>query len=190
MAVEFKLEWNKALAAITFLAAHDVPALSKGKLCKLVFLADKYHLVRFGRTVTGDCYYAIPNGPVPSAILTRLDALEEHRDDQLGPLLQLDTTYAYPRISAKQPVGMENLSDSDILALQRTLELFGGLTFDELRDLTHGMPAYDKAWENRGNCKRSLMAFEDFFEDDDEAVGGVFDEMVETDVLNKVFAAR
>src|SRR3984885_16355838 len=186
MAVEFKLDWNKALAAITFLASQGVPALSKGKLCKLVFLTDKYHLVRFGRPVTGDCYYAIPNGPVPSAILRRLDALEEKRDDQLGPLLQLDTTYAYPRISTKKPVGLENLSESDIIALRRTLDLFGKMTFDELRDLTHGMPAYDRAWEKRGNANRSLMAFEDFFEDDDEAVGGVFDEMMETDVLNKV----
>ena len=191
MAVKFELDWNKALAAITYIASRDVPELSKGKMCKLVFLTDKYHLVRFGRPVTGDCYYAIPNGPIPSAILKRLDALEEReKDNGLTGVLELDRAYQYPRISAEHPVEMDNLSESDVSALERTLRLFGKMGFAELSAITHAMPAYSKAWERRGGAKSFPMVFEDFFEEDDEAVVGVLEEVIENDLLIKVFAAK
>lgn len=36
------------------------------KAYKLLWLADRYHLRQHGRTITGDSYYAIPFGIVPS----------------------------------------------------------------------------------------------------------------------------
>ena len=187
MAVEFKLDWDKALATITYLASRNLPDLGKGKLCKLVLLADKYHLVRFGRPITGDLYYAIENGPIPSAILERLDALEDGRDAQLGALLALDRKYCYPRLSARDVAGSENLSESDKQALDHTIDQFGKMTWLELRAITHEMPAYKKAWELRGHANRALIAYEDLFEEDDDAIAGVLEEMLETDIVNKVF---
>ena len=32
-------------------------------LIKLMYLADKYHLMNYGRTITGDEYFAFPKGP-------------------------------------------------------------------------------------------------------------------------------
>ena len=34
---------------------------------KLLFLADKYHLIRYGRTITNDEYWAMSYGPVGTA---------------------------------------------------------------------------------------------------------------------------
>src|SRR5271165_49756 len=111
MSVQFKMDWEKALAAITHLASKNLPELSKGKFCKLLFLTDKYHLVRFGRPITGDFYWAVDHGPIPSAIKDRFDRLERGADEELAALLNVDRNSKYPIYSAKHVVGAENLSD-------------------------------------------------------------------------------
>ena len=40
----------------------------KIKLVKLIYLADKYHLIRYGRTITNDDYYAMEHGPVGTTV--------------------------------------------------------------------------------------------------------------------------
>src|SRR5207237_2158416 len=72
----FQFKEDKAISAIVFVAAHGISDLTKGKLAKLLFLADKQHLVRHGRPITGDWYAALPHGPIPSNIDNLLDALE------------------------------------------------------------------------------------------------------------------
>jgi hypothetical protein len=36
------------------------------KAYKLLWLADRYHLRQYGRTITGDTYFALPLGLIPS----------------------------------------------------------------------------------------------------------------------------
>jgi uncharacterized phage-associated protein len=190
MAVEFKLDWDKAVAAVTYLASRNVPELTKGKLCKLVFLADKYHLVRYGRLITGDSYFAVENGPIPSVTLDKLNDVEQERGERLATLIALDRKFSYPRLSAKETYGIENLSDSDVMALNYVIEKFGKMNWLELRALTHELPAYKKAWEHRGDAKRVPMVFEDFFEEDEDAIAGTFEEMLESDALGKLLAVK
>jgi hypothetical protein len=52
------------------------------KALKLIFLADRYHLCRYGRLITNDSYVAMKHGPVPSAtrdIVESNDYLDEYR---------------------------------------------------------------------------------------------------------------
>ena len=70
--LEFKFQPLKAIAAIEVLALRNVPELSKYKIAKLIFLADKLHLVQYGRTITGDKYCAMEHGPVPSSVYALL----------------------------------------------------------------------------------------------------------------------
>jgi Protein of unknown function (DUF4065) len=56
-----------------FLASKHLPQLTKWRICKLLFLADKLHLLRYGRPITGDAYYAMKLGPVPTNVLNVLD---------------------------------------------------------------------------------------------------------------------
>ena len=51
MAVEFNIDFDKVIAATTYIASQSpkLPELTMGKMCKLIFLADKHHLVRYGR---------------------------------------------------------------------------------------------------------------------------------------------
>jgi uncharacterized phage-associated protein len=192
MAVGFMFDNEKASAAIAYLAAQRIADLSKGKICKLIFLADKHHLVRFGRPVTGDRICAMKDGPVPSNILNMLNRLLENPDDpdqsveMLSRHVSIDQRYVHPHFRAEEFNLGEFLSESDIDSLQSTVLKFGGKTFSELRAMTHDMTAYKNAWDARSNNAPD-MAFEDFFEEDDDALNGAREEMIETDKMRKAF---
>jgi hypothetical protein len=121
----------------------------------------------------------------------RLDRLEQNADEELATLLNVDRSSIYPHFYAKYVFGPENLSKSDFMALDRAIAQFGNLTFTQLRRLTHDMPAYEKAWEQRPeDAKRAPMSFEDFFEKDNDAVTGAREEMLENYIIEKLIAAR
>lgn len=195
MSVEFKLDIEKVIATSIFIASRGISDLTEGKLFKLMFLADKFHLVRYGRPITGDRYDAMEDGPVPSFTydLFKRQVLKTPFTDQgrrLVAALEIDRDYELPRLKARQSYDAEQLSSSDISALEKIVNQFGQKTFYELSDITHAMAAYDKAWKSRGifGKKAVLMKFEDFFIDDSEAIAAAREEMVDNYHLHKSFA--
>jgi uncharacterized phage-associated protein len=193
MPLEFQLDIDKVLATAVFIARQDVPELTVGKMMKLIFLADKYHLVRYGRPITGDRYEAMNDGPVPSFAydlfkqILRKPFTKEGR--ALADALTIDNAYQLPRFSSKAAFDPEQLSESDIVALQQTLRQFADRSFEELSSITHTMAAYDRAWKSRKLFRKSSpMKFEDFFDDDAGAVAGAKEEMIENHHLQKTFA--
>jgi uncharacterized phage-associated protein len=192
MGVSFIFDQEKAAAAIAYLASRNLPDLSKGKICKLLFLADKHHLVRFGRPITGDRICAMKDGPVPSATLNMLNEVLTSPDEAF-PLLAgaviVNRTFSNPHFEAPEFKLGEYLSESDFEALNSIVRAYGGKTFSELRRITHDMPAYSNAWNDDRPHDSPKMAFEDFFEEDDEAIQGALEEMTENAGLRKAFAA-
>lgn len=191
-AIEFQFNLEKTREAVTYLAMGSTGGFDIYKACKLLFLADKYHLVRYGRTITGDAYFALPHGPAPTRTLGLLNMLIEDPTSApaLSCALNVDRSYQHPRFLAAQPPDLETLSKSDLEALDETLKRFGSKTFSELKALTHEMVAYQKAWERRGRKKSVPMNFEDFFEEDSDAMAGVLEEAIEDSNLRKAFPAR
>ena len=58
---------KKIIQALTYLACKENgKVMDNMKAYKLLWLADRYHLRQTGRTITGDAYYAMPYGIVPS----------------------------------------------------------------------------------------------------------------------------
>jgi uncharacterized phage-associated protein len=199
--VAFDFDFNKALAAILYLASDtQVTALDKYKAAKLLFLADKYHLVRFGHPILGDFYKAFDNGPAPQTSIDLLqgviDAAKEQRPARgshvarLAEALRVDTEWENARFSAAEKPNMRALSRSEVEALNRVIREHGRKTFKELYDLTHGMAAYFKPWNRRGRRKSMLMRYEDFFEGDSDVSAGAFEEMLENSEIRKAVAAR
>jgi uncharacterized phage-associated protein len=193
--IEFSFDFEKAKEAIVYLATKVPKGMSKYIACKLLFLADKYHLVRYGRPITGDLYCALPHGPVPTTILNLLSGVvgEAEANEQVSALrsvLTVNHIYSNPRISARKPLKQECLSKSDIEALDETIRRHGGKSFDELKALTHEMAAYQNAWAKSGKVQSVPMAFEDFFEEDSDALVGVLEEAIENSELRKAFPVR
>jgi uncharacterized phage-associated protein len=200
--VQFEFNADKAVAVIAYLASRppeDLTVLDKYKVGKLLFLADKYHLVRYGRPILGDEYRALEWGPVPQRALDMLHALldksKHPRDPQhvsrLLKTLKIDRTLENPRFRAKAPGDLSCLSRSEIMALDRIVSIHGRKSFPELLNLTHAMPAYRKPWSARtAGAKMAPMRYEDFFEEDADAIKGAFEEMIEDDALRKSFPPR
>ena len=189
MAVQFQFDFNSTLAAITFLASKSIPDLTKYKLCKLLFLADKYHLVKYGRIITGDRYCAIPHGPIPSRTLNLLNAvisgnLKDQESETLSNAVELDRHFQNPQFRSHRVIQEDQLSQSDVLALERVISEYGQMGFGELKAITHEMFAYKQAWSDRPAGSNGVdMAFEAFFEEDSDAVVGAIDIMVDDDFL-------
>jgi hypothetical protein len=180
--VHFRFNQHKAVAAVAYLVSKKIDALDKYKLAKLLFLADKHHLVRFGRPITGDEYYALPHGPIPSAILTWFDCEEASMRTPLSEAVTLNRRFSHPRYAPKDdtPFTLAELSKSDKTALDDVVLRHGRKTFDELRAMTHDMPAYRKVWDLRGDGEqRARMNFEEFFEQDSDAIDGMLELMIE-----------
>lgn len=190
----FTFDFEKAKEAIVYLASKTPGGMTKYTACKLLFLSDKYHLVRYGRTITGDLYCALPHGPVPTTILDILSLVvaEDEADERVSALrsvLAINRLYRHPHISARHPLRREHLSKSDIEALEETVKRHGGKSFEELKSLTHETLAWQNAWAKRGNANSVPMAFEDFFEEDSDALVGVLDEAIEDSRLRMAFPA-
>jgi uncharacterized phage-associated protein len=205
MDVHFPFDFDKALEALVYLASRKIEAFDKYKASKLLFLADKYHLVKYSRPITGDQYFAMYHGPAPTKMLNLMNwAIDEkNHDPQVQALLKaltIDRSALYPRFSGKgTDREYECLSKSDKGALDEIVKRFGSKTFAELKALTHEMVAYEKAWSKRkrgwGGKKKGLqgsvpMAFEDFFEEDSDAVSGAREEMMEDFKLRRAFSAK
>jgi uncharacterized phage-associated protein len=171
---------EKALEVLLYLAA-KVPKFDQYKACKMFFLSDKRHLVRYGRTITGDEYDALEHGPIPSMTRERIKTLLENAaaDKDLGEVFKLDVRFKYPRLVGTRDADLEALSQTDLQVLNETIEEFGNKGFDELKALTHEMVAYKKAWKDDTSAKSFPMSFEDFFEQDEDAVKGTLEEMKE-----------
>ena len=192
MGVNFEFDFQKTKETLAFLAKLGVRDLDVYKMCKLIFLADKHHLVKYGRPITGDEYYAMPYGPAPTTVLNIIKDFvsEQPRDPrslELGEIFTLDRAFQYPRFQLKADFAPQFLSKSDLNSLEETVVRHGNKSFDELKALTHEMVAYKKAWENRGSSASERMAFEDFFEEDENAVTGALDEMLENSEIRNAF---
>jgi hypothetical protein len=188
-------DFEATKAAILYLAAKHLPDFDKYRACKLLFLADREHLLRFGRTLTGDSYDALPYGPTPSETLSLLDAVEgvaiegkEPQSERVNDLVHSIhvTDMRYPQYAPAAAPDMDALSESDVLILDQIAAEYGTKGFGELRDLTHGMAAYARVWKDNDVRKKFRMYFEDFFaESPDKA--DFLKEIAEQQFLHEVF---
>ena len=109
------------------------------KIFKILWFADLYHLKKYGRTVTGDTYIAMNNGPVPSILY----------DEMKFTPSDADAFRRYDRGSEKgfvvplKPVNSDFLSESDVEALSYSFDLYKDKSFDELTQLSH-----QQAWNS------------------------------------------
>lgn len=174
MALAFEFDFQVAKAALLYLASQRLPDFDKNRALKLLFLADREHLVRFGRPITGDDYSALPFGPAPNRLLAFLNSLEkvilEGADpdcDEVAELARcLDVTeIAHPIYTPKVEADLDFLSKTDRIVLDSVAANQGHSGFDELVKLTQGMKAYAIAWRPQSLARKFPMPFESFFAD-------------------------
>src|SRR5439155_4760124 len=132
---------DKALQAILYITQR-VSDPTFHRISKLMYLADKAHLAKYGRLIFGDTYVALKHGPVPSEIYDMLKAV---RGD--GWSAHMEEAKAAFRVEEdKQVVALKEaetnvFSESDLECLADAISRYGRLSFGALTDLSH-----DAAW--------------------------------------------
>ena len=122
------------------------------KLFTLLYLTDRQALLRWGRPLTFDAYVSLPQGPILSATLDKINAsvapegvsywhtLISESSDHSVELLQSDTP---PR---------SELSPAEEELLNQIWDEFGEKSDRELRDISHSLPE----WQDPGESRRPI----------------------------------
>ncbi|MHB8526654.1 MAG: Panacea domain-containing protein [Candidatus Acidiferrales bacterium] len=143
--ITFDFKPEKFVNAVALLATQCNSATKK-KICKLLFYADKEHLLKYGRTITGDTYYRLPHGPIPTKGLDLLRGKGSEGD------LALAAEYICVVgmvVRAKQPPNLKVFSRSDIEMLEIVCRLYGALSAEQLEQISHDDPAWKKTDKNQ-----------------------------------------
>ena len=159
------------------------------KAYKLLWLADRYHVRHHGRTVSGDTYYALPHGIVPSNAKyflenkpTKLEVPKDYKDSYIS----IAGEHSYKAI--KEP-DLSEFSKSDIEALDRVLDSYNHLSPIRLSQLSHKYPEwkyYEKVIQDKDHGSAYPVNMLHFFEPAPDAdKSGVFTESQELIELSK-----
>jgi len=147
----YQFDKNKAINSLLFISriiADKNGAAAKYTILKILYFAEKKHLVEYGRLITDDKFAALKFGSVPSNSYDLLDYSNEY-------FRQADSKNIIPLIEPNLKV----LSRSDIECLERSINENKGLGFNELKEKSH-----DKAYHIAFDNSLQWMSIEDIAE--------------------------
>ena len=160
----FHFAYKKAAQALNFFAIQNGGEIEKLHALKLVFFADRYHLRKYGRPITNDQYWAMPLGPVPSAVKDLFDL-----DSASSPERHYAERYFKPGARAHSicscvAVDFHVLSQSDKEALEFSWNTFGRRS--GIVKKTHEYPEWKRHEAAlKGGNTRVPMDYLDFLDD-------------------------
>lgn len=120
----FNFDPKKAIETILYIAQSIT---DKYLLLKILYIADKLHLSKYGRLINGDDYARLDYGIVPSNSYDLLKSTDIINDIKVGKTI----------VSPLRKPNLGLLSKSDIKCLDKSIEENKGLSFSELKKKTH-----------------------------------------------------
>lgn len=157
------------------------------KIFKVIYFADKAHLSEWGRTISGDTFVAMNDGPVPTRIY---DMFKIVRGDSLyssdNNVVNIYSKYfrvegGYFLVPLKE-ADLNYLSQSDMDSLDKSISENKDLSFGSIREKSH-----DYAWRNA--AKDTMIDFSDMMREegnDDSFVSFVNERML----IDKYFSVK
>jgi uncharacterized phage-associated protein len=144
--IKFAFSYTKLRDVLSFLASKVGP-LDSLKAAKLIYFADRMHLLKYGTPITGDYYVHREHGPIPSKSLDLIrDFLCQDGDRNYAPKEELSRLAKrfdigrvgkYPALIIKKEYAPQSLSPSEIEALTGTVTTLGKYSGWYLRTLSH-----------------------------------------------------
>jgi uncharacterized phage-associated protein len=138
-------DWRKAVSAVSYLVERTNDTLYI--IMKMMYLADKVHLNRYGRFIAGDWYVAMKKGPVPSQTYDLLTKLREGTSDNSAAVSSIRVLPDY-QIQTIDRQNYDELSDSDIECLDEIINTYKRIGKWAIRDMSH-----DEVWEKSWTAK-------------------------------------
>jgi uncharacterized phage-associated protein len=188
----FDFDATKLAQALAFLAT-SVRDLSKLKAAKLLYFADKQHLLQHGRPIIGDRYFCLDYGPVPTASLNIInDLISPVRLRIAGKELKSPMRHAVeqfvvvsresgqPRLEARKSIDeLDALTASERDVLSEVVKKYGKLTAGKLVTLTHREHSWRRSNADRAQGSSVEIPWEYFFEEAGETAEAVRQHAVE-----------
>lgn len=172
MLLNFRPKPQKIVELMLYLA-HRRPGADKYQAVKFFYLADREHLIRYGRPISFESYYAMSYGPVASTVLdllngdlrpiasTGIEALPF--EVEIGKLPNgKETTFIRKPL---REVNYDLFSKSDLKVFDEIVDQYRDASFDELFAATHKHYAWKNAWNTRKQGARAEMFYEEMIED-------------------------
>lgn len=186
-----KKDTRKIIQALDYLACQQPDnTIDNMKAYKLLWLADRYHLRQYGRTISGDEYHALPYGTVPSDAKCILEnkATKLTNDKQIvEEYLTILPNHQYR--GNKEP-DMKVFSESDIQSLDLIIKHFNSFSALELSDFSHQFPEwkyYEKALKDEKKKKAYKIDMTLFFENKEEKSGLFVDDPLLLELTKEVY---
>lgn len=182
--------YKKSVQALNLLANLSGGSINKMKAIKLIWLADRLHLRKFGRTITGDEYYALPNGPVPSAtrdVLENSNFIEDSATDYASEYITEIDKYNYRSLIEGN---YKVFSQSDVNILKTVFSTYGHLDHFALSDFSHNFPEWKKhesALSKKLSSRFPIVA-DDFFLNFDDKTGLFIDSEESLNISKSIFS--
>jgi uncharacterized phage-associated protein len=123
--------------------------MTRKKLFKLLYFADREHLFRYARPILKDRYINMDQGPVPSG---SYDLVKSNLKTWPQGVIDAFSRYIEVRgmhISVREPAGTDLLSKSDIAVLDEVIDRYGARSADYLSALSHRHRAWLESQRNR-----------------------------------------
>lgn len=136
---------EKAIASIGYLVQQTGADLYS--VMKMIYLADKVHLGRYGRTITGDMYTAMSKGPVPERAYNLCKYVRGDRE-RFDPMPSARDYFNLVDHNFDILVApdLEELSASDIEALDEVAQVHSRGGWKAVFEASHDA-AWRDAWE-------------------------------------------
>lgn len=136
----FLFQERKAAQAAAFFIFKAGGSLEVLKLMKLMYLAERDSLERFGESITGDAFVSMPHGPVLSITL---DHINHFVPSQYGGWSSWISDKADNRVGLQDSSmlrdenDLQALSEADLQSLQVIWQQYGHYSAWDLREMTH-----------------------------------------------------
>lgn len=147
---------RKAAQVIAYLAMKASPAcLPVLKAIKLVYLADRESLSRFGFPILEEPQVSMPHGPVNSTTYSHINGEEDLDECGWSGFLQARENSEVSAVQGLSEDDLDELSDADITCLDAVWERFGGMGKWQIRDWTHDRNNIPE-WEDPNGSSRPI----------------------------------
>ncbi len=159
------MEIKKPVQTINYLVRLANAPVDKMKIIKLIWLADRLHLRKYGRTIVGDTYYAMKHWPVASGILNICNKDVERIDEINIPYISEYIALNWHKLTSLRDTDLNQFSETDVEVLDEVHALFWSLSTHALVEITHKYPEWKK-FEARiaSGSLQNKMDYMDFFQ--------------------------
>jgi uncharacterized phage-associated protein len=137
--MKLRFNFEKALQAAGVLLRRDGKKMSRLRLLKLLYIADRELLAAKGRTITGDQVVAMKYGPV----LSRTYDLIKGAEARAGEWEEFIHSDGYA-VELRGDPGLDDLSSAEIAKLQEVSDRYRDVDDEDLSTLTHDFPEWKR----------------------------------------------